>query len=74
MAKRLYPHPPHDSQEAHRRCARVSRLIAKLHGHGLVAERPRARLYRPTRYGYRLMTAAITLHDDRFPHTYIAAA
>ena len=33
----------------------------------------RARLYRPTRYGYRLMTAAIAFHDDRFPDAYIAA-
>ena len=37
----LYPHPPADQAEAHRRCARVSRLIAKLRGHGLVAKVPR---------------------------------
>jgi hypothetical protein len=70
LVRRLYPRSPLDSQEAHRRCARVSRLIAKLRGHGLVAKVPRARLYRPTRYGYRVMTAAIAYHDDVFPDNY----
>ena len=74
LMARLYPRPPADAQEAHRRCARVSRLIAKLRGHGLVAKVPRARLYRPTRHGYRVMTAALVLHDDRFPGAYLAAA
>jgi hypothetical protein len=74
LMQRLYPRPPADAAEAHRRCARVSRLIAKLRGHGLVAKVPRARLYRPTRHGYRVMTAAIALHDDRFPDAYLAAA
>ncbi len=35
LVARLYRRPPADAQEAHRRCARVSRLIAKLRGHGL---------------------------------------
>ena len=74
LVARLYRRPPTDAQEAHRRCARVSRLIAKLRGHGLVAKVPRARLYRPTRHGYRVMTAALAMHDDRFPDHYLAAA
>jgi hypothetical protein len=74
LMARLYARPPADAQEAHRRCARVSRLIAKLRGHGLVAKVPRARLYRPTRHGYRVMTAALAMHDDRFPDHYLAAA
>ena len=74
LMARLYRRPPADAREAHRRCARVSRLIAKLRGHGLVAKVPRARLYRPTRHGYRFMTAALVLHDDRFPEAYLAAA
>jgi hypothetical protein len=74
LVARLYPKPAADSDEAHRRCARVSRLIAKLRGHGLVAKVPRARLYRPTAYGYRVMTAAIAVHDERFPDHYLAAA
>ena len=74
LVARLYPRPPRDIREAHRRCARVSRLIAKLRGHGLVAKVPRARLYRPTPHGYRVLTAALTLHDDQFPDAYLAAA
>jgi hypothetical protein len=74
LVARLYPHPPIDADEAHRRCARVSRLIAKLRGHGLVAKVPRARLYRPTAYGYKVMTAAIAVHDEQFPDHYLAAA
>jgi hypothetical protein len=74
LVARLYPRPPVDAQEAHRRCARVSRLIAKLRGHGLVAKVPRARLYRPTPYGQKVMTAALAVHDERFPDHYLAAA
>ena len=55
-----------DAQEAHRRRARVSCLIAKLRGHGLVAKVPRARLYRPTACGYKVMTAAIAVLDEQF--------
>jgi hypothetical protein len=74
ITRRLYRRPAADRDEAHRRCERVSRLIGKLRGHGLVAKVPRARLYRVTRYGQRVMTAAIALHDDLFPTTFIAAA
>jgi hypothetical protein len=74
LAARLYPHPPATPQEAQRRCARVSRLIAKLRGHGLVAKVPRVRLYRVTNHGHRAMTAALTFHDDAFPNIYLRAA
>ena len=67
LVRRLYPRPPLDSQEAHRRCARVSRLIAKLRGHGLVAKAPRARLYRPTPYGYRVIDRSHRLPRRRLP-------
>jgi hypothetical protein len=40
LTTRLYPRPPDDAAEAHRRCERVSRLIVKLRGHGLVAKVP----------------------------------
>jgi hypothetical protein len=52
----------------------VSRLIVKLRGHGLVAKIPRARRYRVTRYGQRVMTAAINLHDNDYPTRYNTAA
>ena len=60
--------------EAHRRCERTSRLIAKLRGHGLVAKVPRSRLYRVTPYGQRVMTAALAIHDDEYARNYLAAA
>jgi hypothetical protein len=74
LARRLYRRPPHDIDEAHRRCERVSRLIVKLRGHGLVAKVPRSRLYRVTRYGNRVLTEAIAIHDDSYPDRYLAAA
>jgi hypothetical protein len=74
ITKRLYGRPAAGRDEARRRCERTSRLIVKLRGHGLVAKIPRARRYRVTRYGHRVMTAAIGLHDDRFADTYNAAA
>ncbi len=74
LARRLYRRPPHDSDEAHRRCERVSRLIVKLRGHGLVAKVPRSRLYRITHYGNQVLTAAIALHDDNYPTRYLPAA
>jgi len=74
LVARLYPVPPRSQEDARRRCARVSRLIAKLRGHGLVAKVPGQRVYRPTRCGYRVMTAAVAMHDDRFPNAYLEAA
>jgi hypothetical protein len=74
ITNRLYRRPPADRDEAHRRCERVSRLIVKLRGHGLDAKIPPARRYRVTRYGQRVMTAAITLHDNNFPAQFMAAA
>ena len=73
ITDRLYRRPPDDRDEAHRRCERVSRLIVKLRGHGLVAKIPRARRYRVTPYGHRVMTAAIAIHDDHFPANYLAS-
>ncbi len=74
IARRLYRRPARDRDEAHRRCERVSRLIVKLRGHGLVAKVPRSRQYRVTPHGLRVMTAAIAVHDDHYPSRYLAAA
>jgi hypothetical protein len=74
ITKRLYRRPAADRDETRRRCERTSRLIVKLRGHGLVAKIPRARRYRVTRYGQRVMTAALALHDDNFADNYNAAA
>ena len=74
LQARLYRRPPADATEAKRRCQRTSRLIAKLRGHGLVAKVPRRRLYRVTRYGQRVMTAAVAVHDNAFPAAYLKLA
>lgn len=74
LQARLHTRPPRDDAEAKRRCAKTSRLITKLRGHGLVAKVPRRRLYRVTPYGQRFMSAAIAVHDQRFPVAYQQAA
>jgi hypothetical protein len=55
----LYPAPVPSSPEAKTRCSRVSRIIAKLRGHGLVAKVPGSRLYRVTERGHRVIGLAI---------------
>jgi len=74
LADHLYPRPPESIEEAHRRCQRVSRLIVKLRAHGLVAKVPRARLYRVTLHGYRVLNAALAVHDHECPSAYLAAS
>jgi hypothetical protein len=74
ITHRLYHRPAVDRDDAHRRCERVSRLIVKLRGHHLVAKVPRARLYRVTPYGQRVMAATIATHDHHFPLKYISTA
>lgn len=74
LMRRLYSSPPADPDDAHRRCERVSRLIVKLRGHGLVAKIPHARRYRVTYYGHRVMSAALYVHDHEFPVQYLDAA
>jgi hypothetical protein len=74
LTGRLYDHPATTEIETRRRCQRVSRLITKLRGHGLVAKIPRRRRYRVTPYGQRFMTAALALHDREFPAAWESAA
>jgi hypothetical protein len=70
---KLYQQPPPSVAETKRQRARVSRLIAKLRGHGLIAKVKDARLYRVTNRGYRLMSAALRFRNIDFP-TALAAA
>lgn len=74
LRARLYAQPASTSQETKRRCARVSRLIAKLRGHGLIAKVKGSRLYRTTQYGYLVMLAALHFRSTDFPITYQSAA
>jgi hypothetical protein len=64
---RLYASPAVTLLEAKRRCARISRLIAKLRGHGLLAEVPGSRRYRVTGKGHRVMAAALRFRLKDFP-------
>ena len=73
LCARLYDSVASSLQETKRRCARVSRLIAKLRGHGLVAKVKDARLYRVTARGYRLMSAALAFRLEGFPQAAHAA-
>ena len=70
LAQRLYPTPSADQEEVLRRCARVSRLIAKLRGHGLVAKVKDCRLYRVTNRGYRIIAAILSFQQVEFPKSY----
>ncbi len=63
----LYPQPPTTHIEQRKRSAHVTRLIAKLRGHGLIAKIPGSRLYRSTPRGLRLMSAAIHCRNKTFP-------
>ena len=70
LVQRLHPGPAADRQERLRRCARVSRLIAKLRGHGLVAKVKDRRLYRVTSRGYRIIAAILSFQRVEFPRSY----
>ena len=67
LCARLYPQPTASPEEAKRRCTRVSRLIAKLRGHGLVAKVKDARLYRLTKLGSLVLSAVLMFYQSDFP-------
>jgi len=67
IQERLYGTPPRSPDEAKRRCAGVSRLIAKLRGHGLVAKVRDRRRYHVSSLGRRVMAAALRFRDVEFP-------
>lgn len=53
LQARLYFLPAKSPTEARSRCSRVSRIITKPRGHGLLAKAPGSRLYRVTDRGHR---------------------
>ena len=55
--------PSRPPEERRRASARVSRLLKRLHVHGLIAKVPRSRRWRPTKAGQAFMSLAIRLHD-----------
>lgn len=74
ITESLYSTPARNRREAKKRRERVSRLIRKLRGHGLVQKVPKARLYRVTPHGQRVMSAAIRYCRDEFVEAFQLAA
>jgi hypothetical protein len=72
LTARLFPVPCKSPEEARQRCARTSRLIAKLRGHGLLAKVPGSRRYRVTLRGHRVMSAALRFRQVDFPRALAA--
>jgi hypothetical protein len=58
-----------DPEENRRSGARVSRLLKRLHVHGLIAKIPHTRRWRVTRRGHALITTVLILHDEHYPTT-----
>ena len=67
LCARLYPHLASSDQEVKRRCARISRLIAKLRGHGLIAKVKDSHLYRLTQVGSQVLFAILNFYQTDFP-------
>jgi hypothetical protein len=61
-------------EDIRRMANRVSRLLRRLHAHGLIAKIPRSRRWRPTRHGQALMATTLTLHHDQYPQTLLQQA
>ena len=74
LAKALYPQGSSDPIERRRRCGRVTRMIQLLRAHHFVTKIPRARRYRITPLGERLMMAAIYVRHHYFPNELHEAA
>lgn len=67
LQKKLYAAQANDERESKKRTHHVSRLIAKLRGHGLIAKVKDSRLYRVTRHGVAVMWAVVRFRHIDFP-------
>lgn len=74
IAALIYPKPSSVPDEMRRRSACVSRIIARLRGHGLVAKVKGSHLYRITSKGTRLMATAVRVRLRDFPEQYAQIA
>jgi hypothetical protein len=68
LQSHLFKTPAASHREQLRRCAQVSRQIAKLRAHRLIAKVPGARCYRVTPLGYRTMAAAVHYRTVDYPN------
>lgn len=57
-----------------RKSAKVSRILHRLHAHGLIAKLPHSRKWRTTRFGRRVMATAIQIRQLNFPQLLALAA
>ncbi|MEI6291531.1 MAG: hypothetical protein WCP19_13965 [Chloroflexota bacterium] len=73
LCNKLYTEPPASDKEGKQRCMRISRLIAKLRGHGLIAKVKDARLYRITKLGSQVLFAVLSFYKIDFPTAFQAA-
>jgi len=62
----LYAEPKGKQQER-QQAARVSRLLKRLHMHGLIGKIPRTRRWRVTAKGQRLMATCLSVHQHDYP-------
>jgi hypothetical protein len=67
LCAKLYAQPATSNKQAKQRCTRMSRLIAKLRGHGLIAKVKDARLYRITKLGSQVLFAVLSFYQTDFP-------
>lgn len=73
LQQKLYLSAPKNKTEAIHRSQKVSRLIAKLRGHRLIAKVKDSRLYRVTSLGVSSMWAAIRFRKIDFPEYFYHA-
>jgi hypothetical protein len=73
LCAKLYPQPAASDKEIKQRCTRMSRLIAKLRGHGLIAKVKDARLYRITKLGSLVLFAVLSFYQTDFPTAFQSA-
>jgi DNA-binding IclR family transcriptional regulator len=69
LARTSFPLAP----EADKRPGQVTRLLRRLHAHGLVAKIPHSRRWRVSLAGRRTMTTAIKLREVAYPSLFAAA-
>lgn len=74
VAAALFPTPSKDHAEQRCRTAHVSRRLALLRAHGLIAKIPRSQRYRLTAKGEALMGTAVYVRHKMFPNELKAAA
>lgn len=63
----LYGPLPKAVIKARRQRNQVTRLLQRLHAHGLIAKIPRTRRWRPSSKGQTLMTTTLHDHHESYP-------